>query len=126
MENTDNDRPVTLGAYIRAARERANFSLRNIEQITGIARNTLHRLEMDEIDKPDARALGALADALEINASDLFALLGITPSRELPSLTPYLRAKYKLPPEAAAEADKRIQEILDRYDHESSSSGRAS
>ncbi|MBV9857243.1 MAG: helix-turn-helix domain-containing protein [Streptosporangiaceae bacterium] len=123
MKDTDNDQPVTLGAYIRAGRERANFSLRNVEQVTGIPRNTLHRLEVDEIDKPDARMLGTLANALELKVADLLAFIGMTPSQELPSLAPYLRAKYKLPPDAAAEADTRIREILDRYDDRSERTG---
>lgn len=115
MKNADNDQPVTLGTYIREARERAHLTLRNVEHITGIARSKLFKLEADRIEKPDVRALGILANSLELNVSDLLAFLGVTPSAELPSLTPYLRAKYKLPPEAAAEADARLRDLLERY-----------
>jgi transcriptional regulator with XRE-family HTH domain len=109
--------PKTLGALIRQARERAGFSLRNLEAIAGISRTMLHRLECNQISHPGADTLFRLADALELNSDDLLMLMGYHPRASLPSLTPYLRAKYQLPPHALAEAMHALHRILEKYDH---------
>ena len=109
--------PATLGAFVHQARERAGLSLRNLEAITGISRPTLNRLELDQVDNPSPSMLHRLAEALELNSDDLFAFVGYRPSKSLPSLAPYLRAKYQLPPDAVAEANEALQNILERYDH---------
>jgi hypothetical protein len=77
----------------------------------------LHRLELDQVDDPSRDMLLRLADALELNSDDLFILLGHEPSTaDLPSLTPYLRSKYHLPPRALAEASQALRGILQKYD----------
>lgn len=108
--------PGTVGAMVRQARERAGLSLRNLEAITGISRTILNRLELDQLDSPSPHLLQHTAEALELDSDDLFALAGYRPSDKLPSLTPYLRAKYHLPPHALAEASEALQAILERYD----------
>jgi len=108
--------PGSLGLLIRQARERAGLSLRNLEAITGISRTMLYRLELDQVDDPSAETLLRLADALELNSDDLFILMGHHPSTDLPSLTPYLRSKYRLPPSALAEASQALRGILEKYD----------
>jgi transcriptional regulator with XRE-family HTH domain len=109
----------TLGELIHRARERAGLSLRNLEAITGISRNMLYRLEYNQVGNPSADTLLRLAEALELNSDDLFALMGYEPrtsSMTLPSLAPYLRTKYRLPPRALAEASEALQSILEKYD----------
>ncbi len=110
--------PETLGAHIQQARERAGLSLRNLEAITGISRPMLNRLEHDQIDHPSPDVLLRLAEALELDSDDLFAFVGYRPSTNLPSLSPYLRTKYQLPPHAIAEASKALRDILEKYDAE--------
>src|SRR5579859_1106707 len=116
MESNAAQTPKTLGELIRQARERAGLSLRNLEAITGISRTMLHRLELDQVDDPSADTLLRLADALELNSDDLFILMGHEPSSDLPSLAPYLRSKYRLPPSALAEASQALRGILEKYD----------
>ncbi len=105
-----------LGAAIRQARERAGLSLRNLEAITGVSRPTLNRLEHGQIDTPSPTVLQRVAEALELDSDDLFAYVGYRPSEKLPSLAPYLRAKYHLPPDAVAEVSDALRDILDTYD----------
>lgn len=112
--------PVTLGSFVHQARERAGLSLRNLEAITGVPRTKLHRLEHDQTIENEADTLQRLAEALELNSDDLFALAGYRPSGTLPSLTPYLRARYHLPPKALAEASEALRGILDQYDRDHS------
>src|SRR5690348_18490972 len=101
---TDQPTPIpnTLGSFVRQARERAGLSLRNLEAIVGVSRQLLLRLEHDQLDNPSPALLHRLAQALELDSDDLFAFVGYRPSEKLPSLTPYLRAKYRPPPEALA------------------------
>jgi transcriptional regulator with XRE-family HTH domain len=115
----DDQVATSLGVYVRQARERAGLSLRNLEQITGITRAMLSRLENDRIERPDPEVLHKLVQALELDSRDVFAFVGYEPGEDLPSLAPYLRARYShLPPEAIAEASRRLQELLDEYDSE--------
>jgi transcriptional regulator with XRE-family HTH domain len=116
MEANAAHTSTTLGALIRQARERAGLSLRNLEAITGIPRTILNRLELDQLDASSPHLLQRTAEALELDSDDLFALAGYRPSDKLPSLAPYLRAKYHLPPHALAEASEALQAILERYD----------
>ena len=115
---TDHLAGVTLGVTIRQARERAGFSLRNLETIVGVSRQFLLRLEHDELDNPSPDLLHRLAEALELDSDDLFAFIGYQPSGKLPSLTPYLRTKYHLPPKALAEATAALRDIVEKYDRE--------
>lgn len=112
-EQTDSP---TLGTLIRQAREQMRLSLRNLEAITSISRPMLHRLEHDQMDHPSPTILHHLAEALELDSDDLFAAVGYRSSKKLPSLTPYLRTKYHLPPHALAEANAALRGILDKYD----------
>jgi|SRR5690242_19257947 transcriptional regulator with XRE-family HTH domain len=112
IEHTD----MTLGAMIRQARERAGLSLRHVEAITGVSRPTLNRLEHDQIDHPTPDLLHRLAEALELDSDDLFAHVGYRSGDKLPSIAPYLRARYHLPPRAVAEASAALRDILNKYD----------
>src|SRR5579862_5961284 len=116
MAESKAESPVTLGRYVRAARERAGLSLRNLEAIAEIPRATLNRLELDQVDNPSPELLIRLADAVELDSNDLFAFVGYRPSDKLPSLAPYLRAKYRLTSQAAKQAHEVIQAILNRFD----------
>lgn len=114
---TEDPAPTTLGSYLRRAREHHRLTLRNVEQMTGVPRDSLSRLENDRTERPDPAVLHKLADAYQLDVADLFAFVGITPTGTLPSLAPYLRVRYgHLPPEAIAEATRRLQDVLDEYD----------
>jgi transcriptional regulator with XRE-family HTH domain len=116
----EDPEPTTLGGYLRLARDHHRLTLRNVEQITGVPRDSLSRLENDRTERPDPLVLNKLADAYQLDVADLFAFNGVTPADKLPSLAPYLRARYgHLPPEAIAEANRRLQDLLDSYDKKS-------
>jgi transcriptional regulator with XRE-family HTH domain len=107
---------LTLGQTLQAVRERAKLSTRQLSTISGVERSAIVRLEADKVDEPLPDNLVRLADALELNATDLFVKAGLPIPQELPSLAPYLRTKYDLPPEALAEAQKSLELILAKYD----------
>src|SRR5579859_2246122 len=89
------DRPATLAEYLRAERERAGLSQRQLAARVGIHNSYLARLESGENDSPAADVLQRIADVLEIPATDLLKFIGVKPA-ELPELAPYLRSKYRL------------------------------
>ena len=107
---------ATLGTLLQHARKRLGLTLRNLEDITGISRPKLNRLELGQIEHPSPTVLQRLAEVLELDSDDLYAAAGYRSSKKLPSLTPYLRTKYHLPPDALAEANAALRDILDKYD----------
>jgi transcriptional regulator with XRE-family HTH domain len=107
---------LSLGQYLEQAREDAGVSLRQLVAATGIPQTTINRLLKDEVDKPNPEHLTRLADALELNASDLFMVAGLPIPRELPSIDALLRTEYDLPEEAVAEAKRNIAAIVEKYD----------
>ena len=107
---------LSLGQYLEQAREEAGVSLRQLVVATGIPQTTINRLLKDEVEKPNPEHLTRLADALELNASDLFMVAGLPIPRELPSIDALLRAEYDLPEEAVAEAKRNIAAIVEKYD----------
>ena len=51
-------------------------------------------------------------------ATTYFAHVGYRSGEKLPSIAPYLRTRYHLPPQVVAEAGAALREILDKYDRE--------
>jgi transcriptional regulator with XRE-family HTH domain len=107
---------LSLGQYLEQAREEAGISLRQLVAATGIPQTTINRLLKDEVEKPNPEHLARLADALELNPSDLFMVAGLPIPQGMPSIDALLRAEYDLPEEAVAEARRNIQAIVEKYD----------
>ncbi|WP_442876095.1 helix-turn-helix domain-containing protein [Amycolatopsis sp. NBC_01480] len=108
----------TLGSFLKQARERAQLSLSDLSEITCVPRNTIHRLERDEVLHPSIFVLLALVNALELKTLDVLALLGVDQAAQLPDLATYLQIKYPQVPEAArTEAQRRLEEILHKHEH---------
>ena len=95
-ETSNTSGPTTLGEYLRAAREQAGISQRQLASRAGINNSYLARLESGANDSPAAELLQRIADVLEVSATDLLAFIGVKPAEGLPELAPYLRAKYHL------------------------------
>ena len=105
-----------LGSYARRARERTGLSIRAAAKAADVDATWLSRLEQDRYQKPDARLLSRLADALDIRAADLYRLAGYTnPSAPLPHFNGYLRARYDLPEEAITQLQAHFDLINDKY-----------
>jgi HTH-type transcriptional regulator, competence development regulator len=103
--------PSTLADYLRAAREQAGISQRQLASRIGIHHSYLARLESGETANPAAELLQKIADVLEISAADLFAFIGVKPPQGLPELAPYLRAKYNLDEAAVRELAEHMQRL---------------
>jgi transcriptional regulator with XRE-family HTH domain len=67
-----------LGAFIRAQRQMANLSLRQLAAMTEISNPYLSQIERGLSD-PSARVLKSIADALDLSAEAMYAQAGLMP-----------------------------------------------
>jgi transcriptional regulator with XRE-family HTH domain len=102
-----------LGGYLRAQRTAARLSIRNLAERVGVSYGYLSRLESGQYLRPSPDILYRLAEVLEIDGNDLLARTGYAVSSDLPSFTPYLRAKYNMSDEAAKQLSDHFQQMTD-------------
>lgn len=110
-----SDKDMTLGRYLEAARKDAGMSLRQLADAAGIQLTIIARLLNDRMQSPKPEQLIAIANVLEIRASDLFLLAGIPMPQDVPTVEALLRTEYELPEDAVAEAKQQIEAIVARY-----------
>jgi transcriptional regulator with XRE-family HTH domain len=65
-----------LGSFIRAQRQMANLSLRELSAMTAVSNPYLSQIERG-LSEPSARVLKSIAEALNISAENLFAQAGL-------------------------------------------------
>lgn len=70
------DQPNTLGAFIRAQRERADLSLRQLSGMTAISNAYLSQIERG-LHEPSIRVLKSVAEALGLSPETLLAKAGL-------------------------------------------------
>lgn len=105
-----------LAEILREKRAALGLSASETARRAGIQPSTLTRLELGQIGTPTAANLQALGAVLGINAADLYATLGWMPKDELPTMTPYLRAKYRdMPPDAIREIEQHFEDVAQRH-----------
>lgn len=104
-----------LGRYIKRQREARGLSYEGLARAVGMNRGNLYRLEHGEPASPDPRVLQNLARALEVDLADLYIEAGLPLPQKLPSMEPYLRAKYDLPEAAIAQIAEYVELLNERY-----------
>jgi|EndMetStandDraft_6_1072998.scaffolds.fasta_scaffold00672_4 transcriptional regulator with XRE-family HTH domain len=70
-----------LGSFIRAQRQMANLSLRELAALTQISNPYLSQIERG-LSEPSARVLKSIAEALNLSAEALFAQAGLMPDAQ--------------------------------------------
>ena len=75
------DKPTLLGAFIRAQRQMANLSLRQLSALTEVSNPYLSQVERG-LHEPSVRVLRSIADALNVSAETLFEHAGLINSTE--------------------------------------------
>ncbi len=112
----DREQAKRLGGHLRSAREDKGYSLLRLAELTGIHDVTLGRLEAGAFAAPSADKLARIADALELPLADVYALADYAIPTDLPSFTPYLRAKYgDLPDDAVAQLERYAQRLARKH-----------
>lgn len=119
--------PVRLGDVLRGAREAIGLSIRRLAERAELHHANLARIELGE-QRPSPETLQRLATVLELDDADLLALAGYRLPERLPSFPAYLRAKYRMPEEAATQLNEYFGYLAEKYDIETDGNldGRAS
>lgn len=76
MANDPTDRQRLLGSFIRAQRQMANLSLRQLSALTEVSNPYLSQVERG-LHEPSVRILKSIADALNVSAQTLFEHAGL-------------------------------------------------
>lgn len=104
--------------FITARRKDRGVSLQQVAEQVGVSKSNLYYWETGRW-MPKADQFEPLARALDVSYEDLLVVAGYAAPAELPSFTPYLRAKYgALPDEAVAEAEEFFAKLTRRYSSE--------
>lgn len=110
-----HDAGQQFGAYIKRLRTQQKLSIRALADKIGMDSGALTRLEHGKV-SPKPNTLKSLAIALQVPLADMFVMAGYVIPYDLPSITPYLRARYgSLPEEAIASADDYLQKLIDEH-----------
>lgn len=108
----DKKQAKRLGALLRQRREAMGLSSRMVGKITGVDPVTIQRFELGTIAVPSPDKLARIAEALGLTLADVYAHAGYAVPTELPTFTPYLRAKYRGLPSEDVEAIERYAQRL--------------
>ncbi|MCW3078507.1 MAG: transcriptional regulator [Bacteroidetes bacterium] len=110
---TDEERQA-LADLIRSKREALGISSRELARRAGVDQALLTLIDQKKIAEPKVATIRGLAAALDIPLADIYAATNWLPEGALPSLRPYMRAKYDELPEEAVEAVERYIARLSR------------
>jgi transcriptional regulator with XRE-family HTH domain len=113
---TTDKKNQSLGDYIRDRRTSRGWSLNDVAGISGLHLSYWSKLEAGQYESPSPKHLQIIARTLGVRFEDLYGLAGYESPERLPSFTPYLRAKYELPPEAVADLERYFELLRAYYD----------
>lgn len=105
-----------LADIFRLRRTALGLSMRQVAAATGFNIATIANLEAATNLSPLPDTLRAIAEVLNLNVSDLYAVADWLPAGELPTLKPYLRAKYHdLDESAITELEAYANRLIQRH-----------
>ncbi len=108
-----------LGEWLRERRREAGLGTTELAKRTGINDATITRIEQGFIAKPDPRKLSRIADVLDLNLADVYAMAGYAAPSDLPSFQPYLRRKYDgLSDQAIDDLEQAFERIIKKHGYE--------
>jgi transcriptional regulator with XRE-family HTH domain len=110
---TDEERQA-LADLIREKRQTLGISSREVARRAGIDQALLTLIDQKKIAEPKVGTIRGLAQALQIPLADFYAATNWLPEGDLPSLKPYMRAKYDDLPDGAVEQVERYIARLSR------------
>jgi transcriptional regulator with XRE-family HTH domain len=104
---------ISVGGMIRERRLVLELTIAKVASEACVDPRWLSRLERGMYQNPDPKLLNRLAMVLELETSDLFVAAHF--SDGLPSLVPYLRSRYDLPPEAVQQLKDHFELLEQKY-----------
>lgn len=75
-QERESERPSVLGAYIRAQRQLADLSLRQLATLSNVSNAYLSQVERG-LHQPSLKVLRSIADALDISTEHMLAQAGV-------------------------------------------------
>jgi transcriptional regulator with XRE-family HTH domain len=105
-----------LGAFLGTRRTAIGLSMRELARQIGSSISTISVIEAGTNLNPMPDTLKAIARVLNLSVSDVFVTADLLPPEELPTLKPYLRAKYHDLDEATiAELERYADQLIERH-----------
>lgn len=104
-----------LARILKPRRITLHYSIRDVANLAGVNKDSVATLENGTNLTPQPETLKAIAQALELSVTDLMLVADWLPVGELPNLQPYLRAKYGLSDQQAAELDDYLARLQRRH-----------
>ena len=107
MDDTDEDN-ISLGDYLRIAREEKGLSIRALARRVGVDHTYLARVENGERGDPKPELLNRLAAELNVDPAELLAYVGVEPALPEPRL--YFRRKLGVDADEAEVLARLVEE----------------
>jgi transcriptional regulator with XRE-family HTH domain len=104
-----------LGRYLRQKRESQSISTRSLASAVGVDMAQIVRLEQGSVASPKAEILARIAATLNVPVADVLTTAGYPTTADLPSFTPYLRARYDLPDSAVVEMEQFFSRLAAKH-----------
>jgi transcriptional regulator with XRE-family HTH domain len=115
----DKETAKSFGQWLRQKRHQAGLGTTELAKRTGITDGTITRLEQGFIATPDPRKLSRIAEALGIPVEEIYGMAGYGAPKQLPSVRPYLRSKYRdLPAEVVADLEQTVASIIRKHGYD--------
>jgi transcriptional regulator with XRE-family HTH domain len=108
-----------LGRWLRAKRQEAGLSTIQLGKQAGMSDATIGRIERGAFQAPAPDKLARIAEALDIELADVYAMAEYAVPAGLPSFQPYLRRKYRdMPAKAVQELDQAFAQIAKKHGYD--------
>ncbi len=105
-----------LAETIRNQRQKLGLSASEVARQAGVAKGTITRLELGQVASPRMDNLRAIADVLQLPLTDILAESSLLRGSDLPTLSPYLRTKFKgMPDSAVREIEEHFRDVAARH-----------
>lgn len=114
MKSPENN--PDLGRFVHERRLSRGLDIDEAARRSGLHPSYWRKLEAGHYHAPAPKHLRRIADVIDAELEDLYALAGHEIPERLPSFQPYLRAKYQLPPRAVAELERYFDLLRNYYD----------
>jgi transcriptional regulator with XRE-family HTH domain len=112
----DTEQTMKLINLLGQKRKESGLSVNEVARRANVDPGTVWGIEQGMIVTPRAESLMAIGGVLGILPADLFATVGWLTADELPTIGPYLRAKYgDVPDEAIEDIENHIAAVLEPY-----------
>ena len=110
------ERAQRLGSFLRQRREELGMSARMLARLVDVRDSTIMRLERGVYAAPAADKLARIAEVLELELADVYALAQYVIPSSLPSFPHYLVSRYPLlPQEAVVELQEHFDSLAEHH-----------